>query len=41
MEDHNLRDEMSKRGKKLIDGKGSERVINKILKKYKEKVYEK
>lgn len=41
MEDHNLRDEMSKRGKKLIDGKGSERVIKKILKKYKEKVYEK
>ena len=41
MEDHNLRDDMSKRGKKLIDGKGSERVIKKILEKYKEKVYEK
>jgi len=41
MEDHKLRDDMSKRGKKLIDAKGSERVIKKILEKYKEKVYEK
>lgn len=41
MADYKLRDNMSKRGKKLIDGKGSERIINKILEKYKEKVYEK
>ena len=41
MSNYELRTTMSQNGKKIIDGNGSKRLVQKISEKYKKNVYEK